>query len=135
MDDFFAAVGQSVAHAGPEYVTAVGVLAIAAWVASKAMPLYASYKDKRLDIERERERRKAAEEDNRERRDRERSEMEGRWLEQYEHSTLVQEQTNAVIEGIRAQMAVLDATLADSKDRSREMARQVSEIHGATVRR
>ena len=134
MDDFLSAMGQSLAHAGPEYVTALGLVAIGAWVVSKALPLYAGHQDKRLGLEEQRERRKAAEERSREQRDRERSEMEGRWLTQYERATQVQEQTNAVMEGVRAQMDTLNTTLNDSKKRSSEMAREVKEIHNAVIK-
>ena len=75
MDEFLDAIAESLAHAGPEYVTALGLVAIAAWVVAKALPLYASHQDKRLGIEQQREQRKAAEEASREQRDRERSEM------------------------------------------------------------
>lgn len=135
MDEFLDAIAQSLAHAGPEYITALGLVAIGAWVVSKALPLYASHQDKRLGIEQQRERRKADEERSREQRDRERSEMEGRWLTQYEHATHVQEQTNAVMEGVRAQMDTLNATLQDSKQRSSEMAREVREIHDVVTNR
>lgn len=134
MDDFLNALGQSLAHAGPEYVTALGLVAIGAWVVAKALLLYASHQDKRLGLEEQREKRKAAEERSREQRDRERSEMEGRWLTQYERATQVQEQTNAVMEGVRAQMDTLNTTLNDSKKRSSEMAREVNEIHRAVIR-
>lgn len=134
MDGFLNALGESLAHAGPEYVTALGLVAIAAWVVSKALPLYAGHQDKRLGLEQQREVRKAAEERSREQRDRERSEMEGRWLTQYEHATQVQEQTNAVMEGVRAQMDMLNNTLQDSKQRSSEMAREVKEIHNAVIK-
>ncbi len=135
MDEFLDAIAQSLAHAGPEYVTALGLVAIGAWVVARALPLYAGHQDKRLGIEQQREDRKAAEEASREQRDRERSEMEGRWLTQYEHATHVQEQTNAVMEGVRAQMDTLNATLQDSKQRSSEMAREVREIHDVVTNR
>ena len=135
MDEFLDAIAQSLAHAGPEYVTALGLVAIGAWVVAKALPLYASHQDKRLGIEQQREQRKAAEEASREQRDRERSEMEGRWLTQYEYATHVQEQTNAVMEGVRAQMNTLNVTLQDSKSRSADMAREVREIHEVVTNR
>lgn len=135
MDAFLDAVAQSLANAGPEYVTALGLVAIGAWVVSKALPLYSTHQDKRLGIEQQREKRKADEERSREQRDRERSEMEGRWLTQYEHATHVQEQTNAVMEGVRAQMNTLNVTLQDSKERSADMAREVREIHEAVIER
>ena len=135
MDEFLSALGQSLAHAGPEYVTALGMVAVVAWVASKAMPLYASHQAKRLEIEQARETRKADEAARQDERDRERAKLEGRWLEQYEHATQVQAQTNAVMAGVEAQMTTLNATLADSKDRSRSMADEVHEVHAAVVRR
>lgn len=133
MDSFFQALGESIAGAGPEYVTALGMLAIVAWVLKQAIPLYADHMNQKLEIDRDRERRKAAEEASRERRDRERSEMEGRWLSQYEKATQVQEQTNRVVEGVRAQMEVLNANLYDSKERSRQMSEEVHELHEALV--
>ena len=99
----------------------------------KLVPLYASHEDKRLDIEREREARKAKDAERRDVYERDRAKLEGRWLEQYERATTVQEQTNAVMGDVAAQMTVLNATLADSKTRSREMASEVHEIHAATV--
>lgn len=135
MDRLLSAVGESLAHAGPEYVSAFGILCVAAWVAAKAMPLYAEHSKARLGIEAAREKRKAEEAERADERERERSRLEGRWLEQYERATEVQERTNAVMGGVQAQMALLNETLKESKDRSRDMARKVNEIHGATMRR
>lgn len=133
MDDLMAAIGASLAHAGPEYILALGTIAVAAWVAAKAMPLYADNRDKRLDIEAAREQRKAEESARMDERDRERAKLEGRWLEQYEHATQVQQQTNAVMAVVEAQMTTLNATLSDSKDRSRDMAKEMHEVHQVIV--
>ena len=87
------------------------------------------------EIAKMREERKAKEEERLAQRDIERSQMEGRWLAQYERATAVQEQTNMVIEGMREQTHVLNTTLNDSKDRSRGMADKVDEIHEVVVKK
>lgn len=133
MDELLASFGQSLSHAGPEYVVSLGIVAIAAWVASKAMPLWADHQNKKLEIEQNREKRKADESTRQDERERERSVLEGRWLEQYEHATDVQKQTNAVLGGVEAQMATLNVTLADSKERSRDMAKEMHDVHQVIV--
>lgn len=114
---------------GAGYLFAIGIVCIIAFVAIKSLPMVDNWQQQRIGIEIKREERKCQEELSREQRDRERSEMEGRWLNQYESATRVQEQTNIVMEGVREQMHVLNATLDDSKRRSGEMAHKVDEIH------
>ncbi len=80
-------------------------------------------------MELDREKRKAQESVERAERERDNSRLQGRWLEQYEHATQVQEQTNAVMHEVSAEMNVLNATLSDSKQRSREMAAEMHEMH------
>lgn len=124
----------------PAWLPAIGITAIVVFGAIKIFPVIVEaieHKDERheretkarIEIEMRREERKAKEGISRELRDRERSENEGRWLAQYEHATNVQEQTNVVIEGVREQMHILNTTLLDSKERSREMAKKVDDIH------
>ena len=88
-----------------------------------------------MELERSREQRKVDDAKRLDQRDQERSRAEGRWLELADHQQKLQEQTNLVIEGMRAQMEVNNALLAESKDRSRHMARQVDEMHGIIAHR
>lgn len=135
MDELLQAFATSISNAGSEYVLALGTIAIAAWLAAKAVPFYSEHQSKKLELEKDREARKAREEEAREERDRERSEMEGRWLTQYQNATKVQEATNTVIDTMREQMVILNNTLNDSKDRSHMMAEKVDDIHNAIVRK
>ena len=133
MDELLASFGQSLAHAGPGYVVSLGVIAIAAWIASKALPFWSEYQSKKLEIDQAREKRKADESARQDERERERAVLEGRWLEQYEHATEVQKQTNAVLGGVEAQIATLNVTLADSKERSRNMAKEMHDVHRVII--
>ena len=133
MEEIVSALSASIAQAGPTWAGVICICTLLTYIAVKLVPLYASHEDKRLDIEREREARKAKDAERRDVYERDRAKLEGRWLEQYERATTVQEQTNADMGDVAAQMTVLNATLADSKTRSREMASEVHEIHAATV--
>ena len=129
MEEISRGVGTALSHAGPEWVTAIGIVLILAWAARQALPGYDSRANQRLQMELDREKRKAQESVDRAERERDNSRLQGRWLEQYEHATQVQEQTNAVMHEVSTQMNVLNATLSDSKQRSREMAVEMHEMH------
>ena len=45
----------------------------------------------------------------------------------------MQKQTNAVLGGVEAQMATLNVTLADSKERSRNMAKEMHDVHRVII--
>lgn len=127
---------EALGRLGEGFLFAIGILVILAGVAIKAMPMVDGWQNRRIDIEEQREKRKSDEAEARAQRDRERSEMEGRWLAQYEHATHVQEQSNVVVEGMREQTMLLNQTLTDSKNRSQQMSQtvetvsqQVQEIH------
>lgn len=128
MDEILRALAESLAHAGPEWAFALGVVAILAGVAVKGLPVLADYKKGLLSIEERRESRKAEEARMRDEHDREMAQLNGKWL-------IVSEQSAKAMEGMTAQMQVLNTTLQDSKDRSRDMARQVADIHEAVVPR
>ena len=141
-----AAFLDAMSNLGEGLLFTLGVIAILAFVAIKAIPIYQTFLENKSAIDRERmeneaeiakmrEERKAKEEERLAQRDLERSQMEGRWLAQYEHATAVQEQTNAVIAGMSEQTHVLNTTLTDSKERSQKMAEKVDEIHEATVKK
>lgn len=116
MDEILTALAESLAHAGPAYVLAFGALIL---FVLKIWPGLVEWVKRREDREDKREQRKAEHE-------REMSELNGKWL-------LVSEQSARAMEGITSQMKVLNATLDESKDRSRDMARKVDEIHAAVV--
>ena len=155
MDELMKALAQSIAHAGPEWAA---LIVVAVLVVTQVVPALKEYKTSRLDLERERqaaqvelersrEQRKVDDAKRLDQRDQERSRAEGRWLELADHqqklqeqagrleSAFMNEQTNLVIDGMRAQMEVNNALLAESKDRSRHMARQVDEMHGIIAHR
>lgn len=118
---------EALGNLGEGFLFAIWILVIVSGVAIKAMPMIDGWQNRRIDIEEKREKRKADESEARAQRDRERSEMEGRWLSQYEHATDVQEQSNVVIEGMREQTMLLNQTLNDSKSRSKQMAQTVQD--------
>lgn len=141
MDGMLDALAGSLENSGPEWTLAIFVMVLAV---AKVLPAWQAHAEARMDmarakqdaeiaIERERERRNADDADRLARRDEERSLAEGRWLEQYERATAVQEQANAVMSGIEAQMATLNQTLRESREGSRRMAVQVDDIHHAVV--
>ena len=123
-------LGQSFAHAGPEWATVALIAAFAVW---KGVPLAEKLVEQHGKNEAIREQRKDRESRDRAEFERKSTELQGRWLAQYEHATDVQEQTNAVMEGVQAQMTTLNAILSESKDRSRTMAGEVHEMHAHIV--
>lgn len=123
MDEILLALSQSLAHAGPEYVFAFGAIAL---VALKLMPMIEADRKSQREIEARREDRKAEEAKRREEHDREMVELNGRWL-------VVSEQSTEAMRAMSAQMEVLNATLADSKERSRALGEKVDDIHEAVV--
>ena len=123
MDELLLALSESLARSGPEWVFALGVLAVFAF---KLTPVISRWAEAHAGIEAKREERKAEEARMRDEHDREMAQLNGKWL-------VVSEQSAKAMEGMTAQMQVLNATLADSKERSRDMAREVHEIHAATV--
>lgn len=131
MEEALVEAVRSMAGSGPEWLFAMGLVAVMAWLASKAVPIAADTAQRRADVEAAREERKAEEARRLEQRDLERSRAEGRWLEQYERATRVQEQTNAVMAGVEGQMAALNAALNDSKERAGKMARDLEAVRAA----
>ena len=124
----------ALATQGPVWLFVIGVLLIMAFVAIKAMPFWKEVKNRQLDIESERERRKADEAKMRDERDRENAIIAARQVDAQERST-------AAINGITAQMAVMNGKLEASQHGSQHMgetvetmAAQVHEIHGAVVK-
>lgn len=143
MDELLAALAQSIAHAGPEWAALILVLGL---FVLKVLPMIKDRDDKRLamaaerqaaelELAREREARKAEDARRLDQRDKERSQNEGRWLEQGERSLRLQDETNAAINGMRAAMETNNALLNESRERSRHLAEQMDEVHGAIVRR
>lgn len=135
MDALLEALATSLAHSGPEYTLALGAIAIGAWVSSKVLPVWQSLKMEQLELEKERESRKASDMRRLDQRDQERSKTEGRWLEQNERSMKLQEETNAAINAMKTALEMNNALLGESKDRSRHMAMQVDEIHSIVAAR
>lgn len=135
MDALLEALATSLAHSGPEYTLALGAIAIGAWVSSKVLPVWQSLKVEQLELEKERESRKASDIRRLDQRDQERSKTEGRWLEQNERSMKLQEETNAAINAMKTALEMNNALLGESKDRSRHMAMQVDEIHSIVAAR
>lgn len=126
VDQIVEGIGQSLAHAGPEWAMIALMAVLTVW---KVLPLAERVAERAHEREVRRERRKDRESAARDEFERRSAELQGRWLTQYEHATDVQKQTNAVMAGVQAEMATLNATLAESRDRSREMAGEVHEMH------
>lgn len=123
MDELMLALADSLAHAGPEWVLALGALAL---FGLKVVPILDQDRKSARELEARREERKAEESKRREEHDREMVELNGRWL-------VVSEQSAEAMRAMSAQMEVLNTTLNDSKEQSRSMGREVHEIHAAVV--
>ena len=110
---------KSLESQGPWYVVAFGVLLILATLAIKLVPYWAGYQQKRLELEdREIKRREDA--------DRKGQEIQGQMILQNQRS-------NTVMESLDKQMEFLNLQLAESKERSRDMAIEVHDIHRKVV--
>ena len=143
MDELIGAMSESFASAGPEWATVI----IVTWlVVTQVLPAWKERDERRMamarekqaaemELERAREKRKAEDARRLDQRDKERSQNEGRWLEQGERSLRLQDETNAAINGMRAAMETNNALLNESRERSRHLAEQMDEVHGAIVRR
>lgn len=111
---------KSLESQGPWYVVAFGVLLILATMVIKLVPYWASYQQKRLELEdREIKRREDA--------DRKGQEIQGQMILQNQRS-------NTVMESLDKQMAFLNLQLTESKERSRDMAIEVHDIHRKVVK-
>jgi Tfp pilus assembly protein PilO len=111
---------KSLESQGPWYVVAFGVLLILATMMIKLVPYWAGYQQKRLELEdREIKRREDA--------DRKGQEIQGQMILQNQRS-------NTVMESLDKQMAFLNLQLTESKERSRDMAIEVHDIHRKVVK-
>lgn len=129
MDAFLQALASSFVQFGPAYTMVIGLVAILAWVAAKAMPFLKEIQLKKLELEQAREVRKAEEAQSLHERERERAKLTAQMIE-------TQDRSNNVMEALTTQIAVMNATLEESKHRSRsmgqtvdKMAEQVKEVH------
>lgn len=110
---------KSLESQGPWYVVAFGVLLILATTVVKLVPYWAGYQQKKLELEdREIKRREDA--------DRKGQEIQGQMILQNERS-------NTVMESLDKQMEFLNLQLSESKERSRDMAMEVHDIHRKVV--
>lgn len=130
MDDLLGALGQSIAHAGPEWAL---VALFAVIFAVKIWPALERRMDRADAREDAREARKAEESKQREAHEQEASRMQGQWLEQQDRSNAAIERSNDVTDGVRIQLERLADSVEDSKGHSRDMARKVDEIHRAVT--
>lgn len=111
---------KSLESQGPWYVVAFGVLLILATMVIKLVPYWAGYQQKKLELEdREIKRREDA--------DRKGQEIQGQMILQNQRS-------NTVMESLDKQMEFLNLQLAESKERSRDMAIEVHDIHRKVVK-
>ncbi len=120
---------------GPGWLFALGCLVILTGVVVKALPIWRDLKAAQLDIERQREERKADEARMRDERDRENSAIASRQVDAQERST-------AAMTSMTAQMAAMEQALEVSRrgsqqmrDQVGDMAHKVDEIHMTVVRR
>lgn len=143
IEELIKALADSIAHAGPEWATVVIVTVLGV---TQVLPAWKERDERRMamarerqaaeiELERDRERRKAEDAKRLDLRDQERSKAEGRWLELGERSLRLQDETNTAINGMRAAMDTNNALLNESRERSRHLAEQMDEVHGAIVRR
>ena len=132
MDALLEALAQSLAHSGPEWVGAIGLIVTVGWSASQILPFWQTVRLEQLNLEKSREQRKAEDAKRLDQRDKERSVNEGRWIEQYEHANAVQEQTNEALSTLRA-ADTTNMLLQQSKDRSKEMGAKIDAIHSVVI--
>lgn len=115
MDELLKGLSISIAEAGPGYVMVFGILTV---FVSKMWPdimKFISERDRRMsELETKREERKVEEGNRRLDFEKKSVELQGRWLEQYEHATKVQEQTNSIISEVQLQLSIQNAALAES---------------------
>ena len=115
MDELLKGLSLSIAEAGPGYVMVFGLLIV---FVSKMWPdimKFVSERDKRtFELESKREARKVEEGNRRLDFEKKSVELQGRWLEQYEHATKVQEQTNSIISEVQLQLSIQNAASAES---------------------
>lgn len=116
--------GMVASGAGPEWFFFVLLLICIVLLIWKGfMPIYERKVNADIDLEKQREDRKAEESKAREKRDIERSKVEGRWLEVTERMVETQAESNQVNKSIRAEMEALrmqNKALTDSIKESRE---------------
>lgn len=115
MDELLNGLLTSIADAGPGYVMVFGILIV---FVSKMWPdimKFIAERDKQTsETEAKREERKAEEGNRRLDFEKKSVELQGRWLEQYEHAVKVQEQTNSIISEVQLQLSIQNAALAES---------------------
>lgn len=123
----------ALAGSGPVWLFVIGVLTILAFVVIKALPFYKDYKTRQLDIAVEREKRKTEAARMQHERDQENAVIQARMVDAQEAST-------AAVNGVAAQMALMNGKLEASQHGSHAMgekvdtmATQVHEIHGVIV--
>lgn len=129
MDAFLQALASSFVQFGPAYTMVIGLVAILAWIAAKAMPFIQEIQLKKLELEEAREARKAEEAQSLNERERERAKLTAQMID-------TQDRSNCVMEALTTQIAVMNTALEESKHRSRtmgqtvdKMAEQVKEVH------
>lgn len=121
--------GMVASGAGPEWFFFVLLLICIVLLIWKGfMPIYERKVNADIELEKQREDRKAEESKVREKRDIERSKMEGRWIEAMERSTSLQEQTNAELNAIRATNEALIEQIKESRKGSRGMQDKLNSI-------
>lgn len=121
--------GMVASGAGPEWFFFVLLLICIVLLVWKGfMPIYERKVNADIDLEKQREDRKAEESKAREKRDIERSKMEGRWIEAMERSTALQEQTNVELNAIRTTNEALVEQIKESREGSRGMQDKLNSI-------
>lgn len=121
--------GMVASGAGPEWFFFVLLLICVVLLAWKGfMPIYERKVNADIELEKQREDRKAEESKAREKRDIERSKMEGRWIEAMERSTALQEQTNVELNAIRTTNEALIEQIKESREGSRGMQDKLNSI-------
>lgn len=119
MDELLKGLSISIAEAGPGYVMVFGVLVVFVTKMWPDIMKFVSERDKRaFELESKREVRKVEEGNRRLDFEKKSVELQGRWLEQYEHATKVQEQTNSIISEVQLQLSIQNAALAEGSKTS-----------------
>lgn len=132
MDELIAALATSVADGGPLYA---GVLLVGVLFVWKIWPTLSDRMNREDEREDRKEQREAEVQQHHVEHDQEMARLQGQWLEQYARATNVQQQSNELMESVKTNLDVLNATLSDSKAHSSDMGRKVDEIHERIMQR
>lgn len=119
---------------GPAYLLVIGVLVVTVVLLIKCMPFWRDTQNKKLEIERDREKRKADEASMRNERDRENARIAQRQVDAQERSTVAMNAMTATIERLESRLEISQQGSSSMRDEMHDMAIEVHDIHTVVVK-